>query len=163
MLLAEAKIHIHCSQEHGDIARRSKDIQMHREAEARRDVLKEHKHKCTLFKKIKRDKQEAEKKFENAKYGSNIVIDCINFDKQFYLSDNYEWLNIDTFKKKERKKKKKNKKKKNSKFRRLMFVPSVSLYKSTSRQRSGKGAIRKDSHSKNRGGKNQTNNQVLIP
>ena len=31
----------------------------------------------------------------------------------------------------------------------------------TSRQRSGKGE--KDSHSKNRGGKKQTNNQALIP
>ena len=34
---------------------------------------------------------------------------------------------------------------------------------STSRQRSGKGAIRKDSLSKNRGGKKQTNNKVLRP
>ena len=39
------------------------------------------------------------------------------------------------------------------------------LPKGTSRQRSGKGTIRKDSHSKNRGGKKQkqTNNQVHIP
>ena len=37
------------------------------------------------------------------------------------------------------------------------------LEKGTSRQRSGKGAIRKRHHSKNRGGKKVINNKVLLP
>ena len=66
----------------------------------------------------------------------------------------------------------------------LVGLLTLSTSKGTSRQRSGKVAIRKrfplqkkvqvgkdqekaqsekDSHSKNRGGKKQTNNQVLIP